>query len=350
MGRGRLAVGIGLVVAAMLIAAPGAAQAQQRGAKFEVRPAAAFGSIYLEKRKGYLTALYWPTARVALFLVGRVDRRKDRPSISVLRYAVHTQGSLADGAVRGRFGSLGSFSLHFRPNGHVREHEVPRDCEGPPAITEYGRFVGRITFHGEADYLDLSSSGRKGEITRSPRLICEKGQRFVPAPERLRAYVVPGSFFSTSDNIALLYASKRSHGRYVGITAGHEAESPPGAQVRFGMFESRGEMAIGRYVLSWAPRGTLLTSLPGVHPATATLAPPPPFYGEAHYQEKSAHSGTWTGDLGVDLGGLQLPLTGPGFHTRLCVLSPLRHRRGCDFFKAEPEFEERPARPWWMPR
>ena len=343
-------MGIGLAVTAMLIAAPGAAQAQRRSAKFEVRPAGASGSVYLGKRKGYQTALYMPTAHVAVFLAARIERRKDRPSISVFRYAVHAQGSLADGVVRGRFGSLGSFSLRFRPNGHVREYGVPGHCEGQPEITEYGRFVGHVAFHGEGNYLDLSSAGRKGELTRSPRFICEKSQGFHLPSERLRAYVAPGSFFSTEGNIALLYASKRSHGRYVGITAGHEAESPPGAQVRFGMFESRGEMAIGRYVLSWAPRGTLLTSLPGVHPATATLAPPPPFHGEARYQEKSAHSGTWTGDLGVDLPGSKLPLTGPGFHTRLCVLSPLHHRHGCDFFKAEPEFDERPARPWWVVR
>jgi len=229
-------VGIGLAVTAMLIAAPGAAQAKPRSAKFEVRAAGTSGFIYLGKRKGYQTALYMPTAHVAVFLAARIERRKDRPSISVLRYASHTQGSLADGVVRGRFGSLGSFSLRFRPNGHVREHEASGDCEGQPEITEYGRFVGRVAFHGEGDYLDLSSSGRKGELTRSPRLICRKDQRFGRPSERLRAYVVPGSFFSTSGNIALLYASKRSHGRYVGITAGHEAESPPGAQVRFGMF------------------------------------------------------------------------------------------------------------------
>lgn len=348
MGRWRL--GIGLAIVAMLIAVPGAAQAQQRSAKFEVRRANASGSMYLGKSRGYLTALLLPTDRIAVFLAARIERRKDQPSISVFRYAAHTRGSLADGTVRGRFGSLGSFSLRFRPNGHVREIDGPEGCEGQPEVTEYGRFVGHVAFHGEGNYLDLSSSGRKGRLSRTPRRVCEEGQSFGPAPERLRAYVVPGSFFSTSGNIALLYASKRSHGRYVGITAGHAAESPPGAEVRFGMFESRGEMAIGRYALALGSRGTLLTSLPGVHPATATLAPPPPFYGEAHYREKSAHSGAWTGDLGVDLGGLKLPLAGPEFHARLCVLSPLHHRRGCDFFKAEPEFDERPARPWWMIR
>jgi hypothetical protein len=113
-----------------------------------------------------------------------------------------------------------------------------------------------------------------------------------------------------------------------------------------GMFESRGKMAIGRYAFADGRPGTLLTSLPGVHPATATLAPPAPFFGEATYQEQAPRA--WTGNLGISFPGLKVPLTGPGFHARLCVLNPLKTRDGCDFFKAEPEFDERPARPAWM--
>jgi hypothetical protein len=101
-------------------------------------------------------------------------------------------------------------------------------------------------------------------------------------------------------------------------------------------------MAIGHGVYLNGPPGTLLTSLPGAHPATATLAPPPPFYGGAAYSEESD---AWTGSLGVKLAGLSLPLTGPGFHVHLCVVNPLRDRGGCDFFKMEPPPDERPAGP-----
>lgn len=105
-------------------------------------------------------------------------------------------------------------------------------------------------------------------------------------------------------------------------------------------------MAIGRYALALAPQGTLLTNLPGVHPATATLAPPAPFFGEGAYLEEGpAGSPSWVGTLGVNLPGFKLPLTGPEFHVRLCVLSALKVRDGCDFFKAEPPVDERLARP-----
>jgi hypothetical protein len=96
-------------------------------------------------------------------------------------------------------------------------------------------------------------------------------------------------------------------------------------------------MAIGHGVYLDGSRGTLLTSPPGAHPATATLAPPRPFYGKAAYSEEAD---AWTGTLGVKVGGLSLPLTGPGFHVHLCVVNPLRDRDRCDFFKTEPPPDE----------
>ena len=226
-------------------------------------------------------------------------------------------------------------------------------CEGPPALIEYGRFVGRAVFRGENGYLGISLSGGAGLIGRSFRLRCKKGQADEQPPGSLPGFVAPGSFLAGEGNIALLYASSRRHGRYVGVTAGHQEEEPPGAEVRVGSFERRGKMAIGRYGVVDGGAGTLLTSLPGVHPATATLDPPAPFSGRADYQEEAVDSRRWTGTLGVELPGLRLPLTGPSFHVRLCVLNPLyAPRKGCDFFKAPPPPpDRRPAlRLGWMPR
>jgi len=267
---------------------------------------------------------------------------------------VRSQASLARGVVRARFGSLGGLSLRFRPNGRVEAQEsVQSGCEGTPAFTEYGRFVGHADFRGERGYLRLSRSGSAGAISHSFRLRCEKGAADERLPGSLLGYVAPGSFFSDEGDIALLYASSRRHGRYVGITAGHGEEEPPGAEVRVGSFERRGKMAIGHYGFLSAGRGTLLTTLPGVHPASATLDPPAPLYGQASYREDAAASRRWSGGLGIEFPGLRLPLTGPGFHARLCVLNPLyAPRTGCDFFKAPPPpADERPALSLgWMPR
>jgi hypothetical protein len=348
MGRGRLAlVGVGLVVAAVLIAAAGTGEARlRRAGKFEVQQAGTSGFLDLGKEKGYRIALVMPSDRVVVFFAFGPDKRNE--SLTYHIYAARNRGPLGRGVVRARFGSLGRVSLRFRPSGRVHTEDPPSGCEGGSKVVEGGRFVGHLRFRGEGNYFRASSAKGAAEITHSPRLKCEKGRAQEPAPRSLRRYVAGLPVFSDRESIALLYASARMHGRYVGITATHEEGSPPGANVQLQVIEARKGMAIGHGIFLSGGTGTLLTSLPGAHPATATLAPPPPFYGKAAYSEESQ---SWTGTLGVKLAGLRLPLIGPGFHVHLCVANPLKDRDGCEFFKAETDFGERPAaRPAWMRR
>lgn len=320
----------------------------RRAGKFEVQQADTAGFLRLGKEGGYEIALYMPNDRVVIFHALRRKRSKgDFFEVTHSIYAVHNLGALEHGVVRARFGSLGRVSLRFRPGGRMRQRDPQPGCEGGSAITEAGRFVGHLSFRGEGNYFNVSSAKGKAYIVHSPRLRCEKGQAQESHPRSLRRYVAPIPLFLDEQGISLLYASTRSHGRYVGITAMHPEGSPPGADVQLGVVEPRHGMAIGHGVYLNGPPGTLLTSLPGVHPATATLAPPPPFYGKAAYSEESD---AWTGTLGVKLAGLRLPLTGPGFHVHLCVVNPLRDRDDCDFFKAEPPSYERLARPEWALR
>jgi hypothetical protein len=337
---------VGFAAATLLIALTSTVEARPgHSASVEIRPPNTSAFADLGRHGGYRIGLSMPNDQVVILSVIRYEVKRDKGALFANTYVAHSRQSLRRGVIRARLGSLGSFSLRFRPSGRVRDLGSQRGCEGGPSITEYGRFMGRATFRGEDHYLHFSLSGGSGGITRSPRLRCEKGEVFDPVHGSLRAYAAPRSFFVTQGDIALLYVTRHSPGRYIGITAGHEEESPPGAEVRIGILESRKEMAIGRYALVLNAPGTLLTSLPGVHPATATLAPRAPFFGEATYQEEPMDSLSWSGKLGVSLPGLKLPLTGPGFHARLCVLSPLKTRSGCDFFKAEPVFDERAARP-----
>jgi hypothetical protein len=82
-------------------------------------------------------------------------------------------------------------------------------------------------------------------------------------------------------------------------------------------FEYKGKMPVGRSASAPAsPAGTLLTSLPGEHPQTATLRPASPFTGEATYLASSHLSHSWTGDLSVQFPGLLEPLAGPDFSAR----------------------------------
>jgi hypothetical protein len=337
------------MVAAVVLAAGGTGHAMpQRAGKLEVQQADTAGFMHLGQEKDYEVVLYMPNDRVVIFYAFRIKRTKgDSSHVTYSAYAVRNRGDLKNGVVRARFGSLGRASLRFRPSGRMRKRDPQRGCEGGSRTTEEGRFVGHFSFRGEGNDLHVSSAKGEGYIAHSPRLRCKRGQATEAQPRSLRKYVAPTPLFSDRDSIALLYSSRRRHGRYVGITAMHPEGSPPGADVELGIVEARPGMAIGRGVYLEGPRGTLLTSLPGVHPATATLAPPAPFYGKAAYSEES---GAWTGTLGVKLAGLDLPLTGPGFNVHLCVVSPLKDRDGCDFFKAEPPSYRRLASPGWALR
>lgn len=334
-----------LAVAAMLAAVTGTAQAKPRHAgKFEVQRANVSGSAFLGKRDGYDIGLYMPSNRVAILYVSRFEQEDGSFDGASSGYAVHLKGPLDSEVVRAKLGSLGRVSLRFRPSGRIRRHPNSHACKGRPALTEYGEFVGDVEFNGEGGYLHASFRRGKGEITHSFRLVCEKGHASDLAPKSLREYVGPsiGFFFSPGQGtVSLLYAVAHDHGRYTWIRAAHREGSLPGAEVTLGTLESTGGMAIGRGAYVEGVPGTLLTSLPGAHPATATLAPPAPFFGEADYLEQSATSHSWTGTLGVNLPGLTLPLTGPAFSTSLCVVSPLKVRDGCDFIKPKPLEPER---------
>jgi hypothetical protein len=345
MGRGFLSlVAISLVASTVLLAATGTGQADlKRAGELEVQQARTTGFLRLGRERGYEIALYMPSDRVVVFYALRGESLKG--DFYVVRYSVYAARNLGDlehGVVRARFGSLGQVSLRFRPSGPVHKRDPQPGCEGGAETTEEGRFVGHLSFRGKGSYFHVSSAKGEAYLVHSPRLRCEKGQAEESHPRSLRKNVASTPLFHDEQSIALLYASTRSHGRYVGITAMHPEGSPPGADVQLGVVESRHGMAVGHGVYMNGPAGTLLTSMPGAHPATATLAPPAPFYGKAAYSEESD---AWTGTLGVRLAGLSLPLTGSGFQVHLCVVNPLRDRDGCDFFKAEPPFDERAARP-----
>jgi hypothetical protein len=345
MGRGRLTlVAVCLFAAATLLTVTVSGQARVRHArKLEVQRADSVALLGLGKQRGYEAALYMPNRRVVLLYTFRHRKLRGDSYVAMYNlYAVHNRGNLNRGEVRARFGSMGSVSLRFRPRGPTRTDEPPPGCEGGPTTMEDGRFVGHLRFRGQAHYFDFSSSGGGAFFAHSPRRVCERGDAAEPQPRSLRKYVAPIPLLPDRYSIALLYASTRSHGRYVGITAVHPERSPPGADVQLGVVEPRHGMAIGHGVYLDGPRGTLLTSLPGVHPATAKLALPPPFFGEATYSEEA---NAWTGDLGVRLAGVKVPLTGRNFGVHLCVANPLRDKDGCEFFKTEPPPDERQARP-----
>jgi hypothetical protein len=232
---------------------------------------------------------------------------------------------------------VGSVAVRFRPDGTVRERGLPRHCEGPPLRREAGHWIGKIDLHGEDGYFAVSTGAVPGVLERRFRLRCRVAK---PLPQQptvsLRERIEPELGYSLGSllfgSISSLTAGAKEDGREVVFRATHAIGRGPGAEVEAEAFEYQGRTPVGRFVqILDSPPRSLITSLPGEHPASAVLKPGAPFSGEARYRWVSPTDHSLTGSLAVAFPGLRAPLTGPQFFSTLCVISPLKKPLGCDY-------------------
>jgi hypothetical protein len=314
---------------------PAAAAAARRppAPKREIQQPSTSGVFYLGAAGGFNITVSNPSRHVAILYVDRLGGLDDSLEYTVSSYAVRPRTSLASGVLRARFGSIGQVVLRFHPNGKVKLGSNEKHCRGRRPQNEFGKYRGHISLAGENGYFRLHAREGEGERTHTFRLRCAPGQAANEKSKPLYEYIAPSegfSFGSAGGDIALLRAIGRFDRRYVSLRATHRKDGGPGAEVLASVLEIEPGMAIGRLIQVNGEAGTLRTSLPGEHPATATLAPPAPFHGEASYLENSPTSHSWTGTLAVSFPGLDLPLTGTGYATSLCVLSPFKSPLPCE--------------------
>jgi hypothetical protein len=317
-----------------LISAPGAAaKTNAHRRHVEVRPPTSRGFLSFGERDGYELGLTFAEPDLAILYAETLDRETQAAALTV--YGARFHGSL-NTTVTARFGAIGSISVRFRPEGKARVGHRGKGCEGPRPRDEEGSFIGHVSLRGEGDYFHVAVRKADGFVNRTFRVRCRVKRQHQPyPPPSLREAVLPRIGFSVGSaggSLALLQAGSTEGGRRILLRADHMAGAQPGAEVQAGTFEYQGSMPVGRTASApQSPAGTLLTSLPGEHPATATLKPAAPFSGEAEYLTSSPTSHLWSGDLAVQFPGLLQPLTGPTFYSSLCVASQLRDRYGCDF-------------------
>jgi len=354
---------LGLLIVLSCLAAPVSSARSQPHP--EVRPASTGALIYFGSSGGYELGISMPSPKIAVLYAFRQvgegsDERSNSSSAFVQSaYAVRVKGnSLEKGRIRAVFPTLGRVSLRFEPNGKRELHPAGYGCRGKQQVTEYGSFRGSVSLEGEGGYFDLATRSGDGSLIRSPRAVCrseDSGGEDEGIDPRW-AYVGAGfgSFiYSPGDgSTVLLYAAARTPYSTIGMRVAHRESAPAGAEVDVQVLELRHGIAIGRsaWVQSNVP-GTLTSSLPGEHPASATLKPSSPFQGEGSFLENSSTSHSWTGNLTVSLPGMDVPLTGPDFKTSLCVVSPLKAPAGCDFIRPNLVGSARPkVPPGWSGR
>jgi hypothetical protein len=336
--EGRLLAVVGAVLALLALAAPAGAAAARGGAHprhVQVIEPRAAASLLLGTHGGYKVGVLFQEPDDAQLIVTKLDL--SRLASEETRYGAHFRGSLRGGRVTADFGKVGSLSVRFHPRGRAREERPIKGCEGRPGRNEAGRWVGRVSLRGEGGYFAVSAGSAKGEVDRRPRLRCHFKQAVkLPPPESLREQIEPhvGSSITSIllGTVSSLEAVDTEGGRVVALRAAHASGTGPGAEVEAGAFEYQGRMPVGRTVqVLKAPAGSLVTSLPGERPATATLKPGAPFSGEAEYLASSPAAHSWTGTLAVRFPGLTVPLAGESFSSTLCVVSTLVKPEGCEY-------------------
>jgi hypothetical protein len=339
--RGRLVVAASVVLIALAVPAAASARVGAHRRHVQVIQPTTAANMLFGKQGGYRVGIRLEAPDVAVLVVQKAGLTK--LAVAETRYGAHFRGSLAGGRVSADFGPVGSISLRFRADGPAREGRELKQCEGKPWRREVGHWVGKISLHGEDDYFAVSTATANGVLQRSFRQRCRfKHPLTLPPPESLRQQVEPPIGFSIAAILlgtsASLEAENNEGGRTVVMRAAHAAGRGPGAEVEAGAFEYLGRTPVGRIVQNLeTPPGSLLTTLPGEHPATATVKPGAPFSGEASYLAASPTDHKWTGTLVVQFPGLRVPLTGPDFFSTLCVISSLVKPLGCEF--QEPSWQ-----------
>jgi hypothetical protein len=221
---------------------------------------------------------------------------EDDHSVAIYR----TSATVTDSTVEADLGKFGQISVKEKRTG--RKRAVPDSCEGETmrqiAAT---RYEGKIEFHGEEGFTEVSASGAPFDyrIYRAFACATEGGH---PAGNAL-----PGARLSVhrlpEENELMLDA----------------VQDRPGAAITVSVQidETRGDFVITRATGARTRAGSAAFRFdPQLR--HATLSPPAPFAGHATFRRGASAGNRWTGNLTVDLpGDADYPLTGPRLEVSL---------------------------------
>lgn len=199
-------------------------------------------------------------------------------------------------SIEADLGALGRIEVSRRPSGETRTVRAKK-CGGKTFTIDPGIYEGTMEFHGELGYTDAEAAG--GDMHPLVDYGCVA---FAPVPSQPAGKRPPGAELEVTTR---------------GETRLRLKEDRPGARasVEAGVFEKREGIEIERFVRLAAPAASFT-----FHSAlrTASVSPPAPFSGSAHFHRNAAPANRWTGDLSVDLPGRDgVPLAGAGLHPRL---------------------------------
>jgi hypothetical protein len=242
----------------------------------------------------------------------RVQFTIEGPS-SAIEYS--TKGRVNGRHIAADFGALGRIDVdldlvHYRlgvlRQGHCKERD-PMEGEGT--------YRGTIELSQEMDVPKVSVHRGRFYLERRFRQVCK----------RRRARPMPGPYegLKRKEEEGVLTVRGKADGRTVSLDARVFAfrRSPgySGGTLRATAYERREGVRITRWTGGFFFHNSLVMSKRGKEPETMDVKLPKPFSGRALYSYGLDALPSWTGDLRVDLPGVDgILLTGPGVSAVLC--------------------------------
>lgn len=224
------------------------------------------------------------------------------------------RGTVSEDEIEGRFGNLGRISVRLDPDSRTEVEENGPGCNGRSSVTRRGRFTGLIRFRGENGYTDVHAESASGFAHRSYRTVCKRSAGSWGQARRQPPTVSLSAVSSRYPRAPWFSVFKEKPPKRSRFTS-----SLSEANYTVRSIERRPNLGIYRSVSATSSPETFAVTPLGTGPVSATVAPPPPFSGTATYEKSRDGSGTWSGDLAVELPGRgKLPLTDPTYHAKLC--------------------------------
>lgn len=227
-------------------------------------------------------------------------------------YSVH--GHVNAERISANFGRFGRISVRFQPKGPPETEQVyGKGCKGRPPTRQEGTYVGSIRFRGKNGFVSVHDSSAKGTVFRSYRVVCRIGRRSKHQRLLQKGYSLSAvsKDHPTAPVLTVFKEDPHPHRRlhWSSEEANFSATST----------EHRGRITITLNASTAAEPETFAVEPLGADPTSATVTPPAPFTGSAHFEQLANGESSWVGDLAVGLPGVgTVPLTGGDYQADLC--------------------------------
>ena len=219
--------------------------------------------------------------------------------------AYFTSGEVTREGITAKFGSFGEFDVDYEPTRTLESHGPNRHCEGEPKTTTEGFFHGTMRFRGENGYVRVEAARAKGTLVLQPRWECDYRRAGASQAARER---------KADDEATLVATARHEKLQFVVFGSREEGERPYNYFFAASQ-EVKERVSIARLTFS----GTRSSGFEfDNRRGTATVDPPAPFSGSAHYLRRPHAPDRWRGSLSAPLLGLgRVRLTGPRFVAHL---------------------------------